>query len=62
MATVQPDYVELTPEESEALLDARARHYLDMSGAEFRRRYRAGELDSDDAAVMRVAMLLPPGA
>lgn len=50
---------ELTPQEGDALLDERARKLLGMSGAEFTRRYHAGELDLTNDDVVRLSMLLP---
>ncbi len=56
---------DLTPEEGRELFDRAARHYLDMSGEEFVRRWDAGEFDDPDdrtknpPGVMSVAMLLP---
>jgi hypothetical protein len=42
------------------ILDRQARKYLGMSGDEFVRKYRAGEiLDPDRTDVRRVAMLIP---
>lgn len=42
------------------ILDRQARKYLNMSGAEFARQYRAGTLDDPDRPeVIRVALLLP---
>jgi hypothetical protein len=63
MEITEIDAQELTPEQAAAQLDARARHYLGISGEEFRRRWQAGAFpDADDPKVTRVAMLLPPGA
>lgn len=45
--------------EGSALLDRQARKYLNMSGDEFRRQYRAGMLDAEDSRVIRVSFLLP---
>lgn len=56
---------ELSREDGQQLLDRQARRYLNMSGAEFIRRWDAGEYgDPDDRArnrpaVMRLGMLLP---
>ena len=42
------------------ILDRQARKYLGMSGEEFVRKYRAGEIeDPDRSDVIRVAMLIP---
>ena len=42
------------------ILDRQARKYLGMSGEEFARQYRAGEIeDADRSDVIRVAMLIP---
>jgi hypothetical protein len=49
---------ELDREAGRELLDEQARKYLGVSGAEFLRRWEAGEIDADDDPdVMRVAML-----
>jgi hypothetical protein len=58
-AAEEPRPRELTREQGRRLLDERARRFLRMSGEEFRRRYRAGELDPDDDHVLGVALLLP---
>jgi hypothetical protein len=51
---------ELTDAEAWAIFDAGARRTLGMTGAEFERKWRAGELaHSHDPQVTRVAMLLP---
>jgi acyl CoA:acetate/3-ketoacid CoA transferase alpha subunit len=53
---------ELSPEEWVQRVDEQARKYLGMSGEEFERRLRAGEIDIDDSpAVTRLAMMLAPG-
>ena len=52
---------ELTAEQGRQLIDERARSLLGMSGDEFRRRWEAGDLDTDDDNVLHVAMLLPLG-
>jgi hypothetical protein len=45
--------------EGKAILDRQARKYLGMSGEEFVRKYRAGEIeDTDRTDVLRVAMLI----
>lgn len=42
------------------LLDRQARRYLNMSGAQFKAAYEAGEIpDPDRTDVIRVALLLP---
>jgi hypothetical protein len=51
----------VSAEEGRAIIDERARRFLNMSGDEFRRRYEAGELDPDNDNVLRVALLLPLG-
>lgn len=57
-ARVPYDYI--SPARGKRLLDRQARRYLKMSGAEFRAKYRAGELpDPDRSEVIRVAMLIP---
>ncbi len=45
--------------EGSVLLDRQARKYLNISGDEFRRQYRAGMLDAEDSRVIRVSFLLP---
>ncbi len=51
---------ELSPEEWAQRVDGNARRYLGMSGAEFERRLKAGEIDIDHSpAVTRIAMMLP---
>jgi len=54
---------EITPEEGRAIFDEASRHYLDMSGEEFLRRWDAGEYrgDADRPGVIDVAMLIPFG-
>jgi hypothetical protein len=59
MDTTETIAEELTPEQADAQLDARAQRYLGISGEEFKRRWVAGELDADASEVTRVAMLLP---
>lgn len=50
----------ISPDEGEKLLDKQARKYLNMSGEEFRRRYRAGQIeDPERSEVVRVSLLLP---
>lgn len=50
----------LTEEESWALADRSAQRYMQMSAAEFVRRWKAGEIeDPDRPEVMRVLMVLP---
>jgi hypothetical protein len=52
---------ELNPEEWAQRIDEQAHKYLGMSGEEFERRLRAGEIGIDDSpAVTRLAMMLPP--
>ncbi len=51
---------EMTQEDGLAMLDKIARQYLGMSGAEFMRRWDAGEFTGDDRyEVTLVSMLLP---
>lgn len=61
--TQQPDslVIEYVDEEEGAkILDRQARRYLNMSGEEFARAYREGEIsDPDRSEVIRVALLLP---
>lgn len=47
------------PREGSALLEQQARKYLGMSGDEFRRQYWTGMLDTEEARVIRVSMVLP---
>lgn len=50
----------MTREEGERLLDRQAMKFLGMSGMEFARRYRAGEIENPHRLeVARVAILLP---
>jgi hypothetical protein len=50
----------ITREEGIAILDRQARKYLGISGEEFVRKYRAGEIeDPDRSEVMRVSILIP---
>lgn len=55
------DYIDhLSPEEAAQLLDQQARKFLNMSGKDFVRDYRAGKIkDPHRLAVARVAILLP---
>jgi hypothetical protein len=49
----------VTREEGVAMLDYAARKYLDMTGEEFVRRYRANDIpDPDRTEVIRVAFLM----
>jgi hypothetical protein len=61
--TVEPIVRDLTPEESRAFFDAKARELLGISGEEFVRRWRAGEYDeiADEPPfdIMYLAMFLP---
>ena len=64
--TAAPPRHDLSPEESRAFFDAKARELLDISGEEFVRRWNAGEYDeiADDPAhsdIMYLAMFLPHG-
>ena len=61
--TLDIDVRDLSPEEADELLDGLARHYLGMSGEEFRAAWEAGDFDADPdrPEVMRVAMLLGGG-
>ena len=54
---------ELDPEEARAIFDQLARQELSISGAEFIRRWDAGEYrgKADQPHVARVAMILPFG-
>ena len=50
----------MSPEEGRQLFDRQARKFLGMSGDEFVRRYRAGEIEEPNRLdVARVAILLP---
>jgi hypothetical protein len=50
----------LDRQEAKHLLDRQARKYLDMSGKDFKERYRAGTLeDAHTPRVIRVASLIP---
>jgi hypothetical protein len=52
--------LKLSPAEWAQRVDERARKHLGMSGEEFKRRLKAGEIDIDDSpAVTRIAMMLP---
>jgi hypothetical protein len=56
----EEDFDYITREEGIELLDRQARKYLGMSGEEFIRRYRAGEIeDSCRSDVVRISMLIP---
>jgi hypothetical protein len=53
-------YKYVTPRQGASILDRQARKYLGLSGDEFVRRYRAGEIaDPVRPEVIRVAMLIP---
>ncbi|CAN5852460.1 hypothetical protein BH20CHL2_BH20CHL2_02310 [soil metagenome] len=45
-------------EEGRELLEQQAWKYLNMSGEDFRRQYRAGLLDREQSEVIRVSFLL----
>lgn len=50
----------VTRREGIEILDRQARKYLGMSGEEFVRKYRAGEIeDADRSDVLLVSMLIP---
>ena len=53
---------ELSEAEAAEQLDAAARKYLDISGEEFAAKWERGDFAdrSDDPAVIRVSLLLPP--
>jgi hypothetical protein len=59
--TPEDDSIEtMTREERLQLIDVQARKFLGMSGEEFMRRYRAGELESPCRLdVAGIAILLP---
>ena len=65
MATIPPvttnGHIDLTQEETYALLDREARRYLHMSARDFITAWHTGEFDNDpdQSDVMYVAMLLP---
>ena len=49
----------VTREEGVAMLDEAARKYLNMSGEEFVRRYRAGDIpDPDRSEVIRLSFIM----
>jgi hypothetical protein len=51
---------EASPEEWEAIIDRAARHYLGMSGAEFKAAWASGAFAGEDRNdILAVAMLLP---
>ena len=54
-------YEEVSPDEGRRLLDSQAREYFGISGAEFIRRWEAGDFDDEDACpeAVRLAMLIP---
>jgi hypothetical protein len=55
-----PEVAYVDQSEGAAILDRQARKYFGISGTEFIRRYRAGEIDDPDRTdVLRVAMLIP---
>ena len=56
-----PPVIEISQEEAVVLLDQEARRLLGISGAEFERRFRAGELwdQWERREVRRVAFYLP---
>ena len=62
-ADLLPPVIEMTVEESWAFFDDKARTLLGISGAEFHRRWNAGEYDeiADDSPwdVMYLSMFLP---
>lgn len=50
----------VSADEGQAILNRQAEKYLGMTGDEFVRRYRAGEIeDADRTDVIRVALLIP---
>lgn len=60
VATAGVDVREASAEEGGAMLDRLARQLLDMSAQDFVRAWDRGDFrDSEDPAVVRVAMLLP---
>ena len=55
-----PDFKYISREEAIELLDEHARTLLGMSGEEFVRRYRAGQIeDPDRTDVIMTAMIIP---
>jgi hypothetical protein len=57
---VQPEFI--SREEGERLLDEKARKFLGMSGPEFRRKFRSGEITyADHPDVIRVSFLISLG-
>jgi hypothetical protein len=59
VAVADTEADELTAEQAAEQLDVAARHYLDISGEQFKDAWRSGALDREEPGVMRVAMLLP---
>lgn len=61
--THKPQIQELSKEQARRLFDRQAKHYLNISGKEFIRRWDAGLFNGKGSspAVIRVAMLLPFG-
>jgi hypothetical protein len=50
----------VTQKQGMEILDRQARKYLGMSGSEFLRQYRSGQIENPDRSeVARVAMLIP---
>jgi hypothetical protein len=50
---------EVSAADGARLFDGWAHRLMGMSGPEFLRRYDAGDLDTDDPAAARLAMLIP---
>lgn len=58
--TTLPEIHYISREESVRLFDELAQEYLGMSGEEFIRRYRAGEIeDPDRSDVVMLAIMIP---
>lgn len=53
----------LSPDQARKMFDRQAKHYLNISGSEFIKRWDSGKFNgsADTPDVMRVAMLLPFG-
>jgi hypothetical protein len=59
----KPRIQELSKNQARKMFDRQAKHYLNISGKEFIRRWKTGAFNgkADTPAVIRVAMLLPFG-
>ncbi len=52
------DVIQLSQKELDNLIDREARKRLNMSGEDFKRRYKNGELDTCNPAVFDIAILV----